>query len=48
MREGGAAASWRVRVAVSRRMGEVGVHCVGLRKGFWEGGILRHVWLILL
>lgn len=55
MREGGAAAATprRVWVAVSRRLGEigrhcVGGHCVGLSKGFWEGGILRHVRLILL
>lgn len=29
-------------------MRESGGHGVGLRKGFWEGGILRHVWLVLL
>lgn len=50
MREGGAAAaaSWRARVAVYRRGGKSGGHCVDLSKGFWEGGILRHVRLILL
>lgn len=41
-----AAASRRVWVAVPRRMGEG--HCVGLSEGFWEGGILRHVRLVLL
>lgn len=50
MREGdaAAAASWGVGVAVRRRVGEGGGQRVGLREGFWEGGVLGHVRLVLL
>lgn len=49
MREGGAAAAPRaVGVTVSGRVGEGGGHGVGLREGLWEGGVLRHVRLVLL
>lgn len=49
MREGDAAAASRgVGVAVPRRVGEGGGQRAGLREGFWEGGVLGHVWLVLL
>lgn len=50
MREGGtaAAASRGVGVAVRWRVGEGGGQRVGLREGFWEGGVLGHVRLVLL